>query len=264
MSCPCSTELSSIYGAIGNLQTQFNYVTGNALSNYNQINLILSQQSNINSSIYSGVGNISIGNLYAAANANINGNLYVKNDANIGGNITTNRFNYNYFTVNNSALTITPPSTIRKFSFVQRFTLTAAVTSTSYNILRVNIPGNTGIIITARIVGHLYYSDTTSTGIFQENRMIIDKNNTSGDTCVSNVSNGTAITISKGTANTWTSCNMSTDLTTSSQVLINITPIFTGTQSTDASSITIDWFISGTASGTNTNDITGIQFYAGV
>jgi hypothetical protein len=196
-------------------------------------------------------------------NANISGNASFQSDANIAGNILTNGFNNSYFTVNNTNITYTLPSFLRRITFVQRQTLSTATSSTAYNSLKIVFTGNNSIVLFARIVGNLYYSDTTSSGIFQENRILIDTNNTPADTSVSSISNGTPITISKGTASTWTSCNMSTDLTIAREALIRITPVFTGSESTDASAITIDWFMTITTNASGTS-ISSLQFYAGV
>ena len=63
MSCSCAGDLANIYAAIGNLEGQFNYITGNTLTNYNQLSRIVAQQSNIYNTIYYGLGNLATGNL---------------------------------------------------------------------------------------------------------------------------------------------------------------------------------------------------------
>ncbi len=363
-------QIDALNASVVVLNNTLSNITGNTLSNYNLLNRIVSQQSNINNAVYNGTGNLFTGNMIVNSNANISGNLFVnggtlfvdslnnrvginnpnpqysidingnanisanafirnnlaigstsasanlnvvgnalitgnlnvdngtlwvdavnnrvgilntnplvdfdlkgnanisgnasfQSDANIAGNILTNGFNNSYFTVNNTNITYTLPSNLRRITFVQRQTLTTATTSTSYNSLKLGFTQNCSIIVFARIVGNLYYSATTSSGFFQENRILIDSNNQSADTSVSSISNGTPITVSKGTASTWTSCNMSTVLTTAREALITITPVFTGSQSTDASSITIDWFMTITSSAAGAT-INTLQFYAGV
>ena len=75
MSCSCAGDLANIYSAIGNLEGQFNYITGNTMTNYNQLSRIVSQQSNIYNTIYYGLGNIATGNLIINNSYLINGNL---------------------------------------------------------------------------------------------------------------------------------------------------------------------------------------------
>ena len=75
MSCSCAGDLANIYSAIGNLEGQFNYITGNTMTNYNQLSRIVSQQSNIYNTIYYGLGNMSTGNLIINNSYLINGNL---------------------------------------------------------------------------------------------------------------------------------------------------------------------------------------------
>jgi hypothetical protein len=79
MSCSCAGDLANIYNAIGNLEAQFNYITGNTLSNYNQLSRIVSQQSNIYNTVYFGLGNLSTGNLTVNNNNENNGNVRLNN-----------------------------------------------------------------------------------------------------------------------------------------------------------------------------------------
>ncbi len=90
MSCPCSDQLANIYAAIGNLESEFNYVTGNVLTNYNQISRIVSQQGNIYNTVYNGLGNLATGNL------TVNNNYNIANVLNVG-NITVNSANLNSY-----------------------------------------------------------------------------------------------------------------------------------------------------------------------
>ncbi len=75
MSCSCAGDLANIYAAIGNLEGQFNYITGNTMSNYNQLSRIVAQQSNIYNTVYYGLGNLATGNLTVNNSYVINGNL---------------------------------------------------------------------------------------------------------------------------------------------------------------------------------------------
>ncbi len=196
-------------------------------------------------------------------NVNISGNILVRGTGTIG-NVLLNAFQLDYTTIN-GATTFTLPSSIRKFIFTQRQTITTAVTSTTYNALKLTYSPNITIFIFVKINSHIYYNATTSSGILQTNRILIVSNNTASDTSVTNVSNAsTRLTISKGTSNTWTSYNMSTDTTTAGQTIIQFTPIFTGTQDLSASSTIYEWTIYLSNNDSNNLDITTIQTYAGV
>ena len=70
-----SSDFANVYASINNLQNQFDEITGNTLSNYNQLSRIVAQQGNIYNSIYFGTGNILTGNLLVNSIANISGNL---------------------------------------------------------------------------------------------------------------------------------------------------------------------------------------------
>ncbi len=85
-----SSDFANVYASINNLQNQFDEITGNTLSNYNQLSRIVSQQGNIYNSVYYGTGNIVTGNLSVNANTLINGNLVI-GSGNIvsSGNILT-------------------------------------------------------------------------------------------------------------------------------------------------------------------------------
>ncbi len=63
-------DIANIYTRIGNIQTQINQVTANTSSNYNQINLALTQQANISAAIFNsnGSGNLNTGNLFTTGN----------------------------------------------------------------------------------------------------------------------------------------------------------------------------------------------------
>ncbi len=72
-----SSDFANVYASINNLQNQFDEITGNTLSNYNQLSRIIAQQGNIYNTIYYGTGNLSTGNLTVNNNSSINGNLNV-------------------------------------------------------------------------------------------------------------------------------------------------------------------------------------------
>ncbi len=80
MSCPCTGEFANVYLTISNLEGNFNAITGNTLSNYNQLSRIVAQQGNIYNAVYYGTGNITTANLFVNNSANINGNLIVNTD----------------------------------------------------------------------------------------------------------------------------------------------------------------------------------------
>lgn len=90
MSCPCSDQLANIYAAINNLEGEFNYITGNILTNYNQISRIVAQQGNIYNTVYNGLGNLTTGNL------TVNNNYNIANVLNTG-NLTVNSANLNTY-----------------------------------------------------------------------------------------------------------------------------------------------------------------------
>ncbi len=90
MSCPCSDELANIYAAINTLESEFNYLTGNVLSNYNQITRIVAQQGNIYNTVYYGLGNLNTGNLTVSNDYNISNVLNC-------GNLTVNSANLNTY-----------------------------------------------------------------------------------------------------------------------------------------------------------------------
>ncbi len=261
MSCLCSNDAGNLFASIANVESQYAFITGNLITNYTQITRKgIFEQANVYNNIYYGLGNMNVGNLSINGNVNINGNIQARFDGNVNGNLGVGGFDYKYYTLN-GATTYTLSSNYRKFNFVQRKQLNPITSGTSYNCLKISYSRNCGIILIANIVGHLYYSATTSTGLIQLNRILIDSNNTTADTSVSSVSNGTATTISKGTSNTWSSCNMSTDLTTAGEALINVTPVYTGTQSLSASGLSIDWTILFTNNNADNINILTIQAY---
>lgn len=70
-----SSDFANVYASINNLEGQFNNITGNTLSNYNQLSRIVSQQSNIYDTIYYGIGNLTTGFLSVSNNASVLGNI---------------------------------------------------------------------------------------------------------------------------------------------------------------------------------------------
>ncbi len=78
-----ASDFANVYASINNLQNQFDAITGNTLSNYNQLSRIVAQQGNIYNSVYYGAGDVSTRNLSVSANALISGNLVISN-GNVG------------------------------------------------------------------------------------------------------------------------------------------------------------------------------------
>ncbi len=76
-------QIDALAASIQVLDNTVSNVTGNTLSNYNQLSRIVAQQSNIYNTVYFGSGNLSTGNLFTTSNGNINGNLIV-NLGNLG------------------------------------------------------------------------------------------------------------------------------------------------------------------------------------
>lgn len=89
-----SSDFANVYASINNLQNQFDAITGNTLSNYNQLSRIVAQQANIYNSVYYGSGNIVTGNIVVNNNANINGILNIDNGL-LYSNPTNNRIGIN-------------------------------------------------------------------------------------------------------------------------------------------------------------------------
>ncbi len=247
MATPIQTQIDELNAAVATLNSSLNQITGNTILNYNQLTRISSQQGNILNSISNGNGNLTTGNVT------------------VPNNITHYGFNYTSFTADNETVSIIPPSSLPEISCIQRFTLSNATSSTAYDILKLNYSnGNGAVCIVARIVGHLHYTDSTSAGIYQENRILIDSTNLTGDTSVATTSNGTPITIAKGASGVWTSCNISVNVATAYETLIRITPVFTGSESLSYSSLTVDWHIISTKSAFGVISISQIDFYQGV
>lgn len=91
MSSNVQTQINDLNAAVQALDSSLTQITGNTMSNYNQLSRIVSQQSNIYNSVYYGSGNIVTGNLFVNANCNISGNLVIANgNANINGSLLSN------------------------------------------------------------------------------------------------------------------------------------------------------------------------------
>ncbi len=80
-----NSDTIAINNLMGNIFTQMSNITGNSNSTYNLLSRVVGQQSNINSLIYNGSGNIITGNLIINDSLNINGNLIYSN-INLTGN----------------------------------------------------------------------------------------------------------------------------------------------------------------------------------
>ncbi len=83
MSSNVQTQINNLNAAVQALDSSLTQITGNTMSNYNQLSRIVSQQANIYNSVYYGSGNIVTGNLSVTSNALISGNLVI-NNGNIG------------------------------------------------------------------------------------------------------------------------------------------------------------------------------------
>lgn len=69
------SDFANVYAYINNLQNQYDQITGNIFSNYNQLSQIMAQQNSVYNAIYYGTGNIVTGNLAVNRSANISGNV---------------------------------------------------------------------------------------------------------------------------------------------------------------------------------------------
>ncbi len=88
MSSNVQTQINDLNAAVQALDSSLTQITGNTMSNYNQLSRIVSQQANIYNTVYYGTGNMSTGNLVVSANCNISGNLIMNN-----GNLNITRGN---------------------------------------------------------------------------------------------------------------------------------------------------------------------------
>ncbi len=77
MSSNVQTQINDLNAAVQALDSSLTQITGNTMSNYNQLSRIVAQQANIYNTIYYGSGDMSTGNLYVSANALISGNLII-------------------------------------------------------------------------------------------------------------------------------------------------------------------------------------------
>ncbi len=96
MSSNVQTQINDLNAAVQALESSLTQITGNTMSNYNQLSRIVSQQANIYNTLYYGSGNIVTGNLSVSANALISGNLILPNgNLSIGTTISTANFHVN-------------------------------------------------------------------------------------------------------------------------------------------------------------------------
>ncbi len=77
MSSNVQTQINDLNAAVQALDSSLTQITGNTMSNYNQLSRIVSQQANIYNTLYYGTGNLTTGNLSVSANALISGNLVI-------------------------------------------------------------------------------------------------------------------------------------------------------------------------------------------
>ncbi len=80
------SEFANIYASINNLQNQYDAITGNIFSNYNQITQFSSQQSTLYNSIYYGIGNINSGNINFTGNISQNNQILSESPWTASGN----------------------------------------------------------------------------------------------------------------------------------------------------------------------------------
>ena len=88
MSSNVQTQINDLNAAVQALDSSLTQITGNTMSNYNQLSRIVAQQANIYNTVYYGTGNMSTGFLSVSANCNISGNLVLNN-----GNLNITRGN---------------------------------------------------------------------------------------------------------------------------------------------------------------------------
>jgi hypothetical protein len=79
MSSNVQTQINDLNATVQALESSLTQITGNTMSNYNQLSRIVSQQANIYNTLYYGSGNMSTGFLSVGANCNISGNLIISN-----------------------------------------------------------------------------------------------------------------------------------------------------------------------------------------
>ncbi len=79
MSSNVQTQINDLNAAVQALDSSLTQITGNTMSNYNQLSRIVAQQANIYNTLYYGSGNLTSGNLVINGNAIITGNLNVDN-----------------------------------------------------------------------------------------------------------------------------------------------------------------------------------------
>lgn len=65
-------QIDALTSSISILDNTILTITGNTLSNYNQLSRIVAQQGNIYNTIYYGTGNLTTGNLYVSSTINSN------------------------------------------------------------------------------------------------------------------------------------------------------------------------------------------------
>ena len=87
MSSNVQTQINDLNAAVQALDSSLTQITGNTMSNYNQLSRIVSQQANIYNTLYYGTGNMSTGNLSVSANALISGNLVINGNIVSSGNL---------------------------------------------------------------------------------------------------------------------------------------------------------------------------------
>ncbi len=87
MSSNVQPQIDQLNAAVATMNSSLTQITGNTLLNYNQLTRINSQQSNILTSIQTSGGNLNTGTIRVSNNSNVNGTLFVDQTATIVSNL---------------------------------------------------------------------------------------------------------------------------------------------------------------------------------
>ncbi len=82
-------QIDALNVSVNTLNSSLTSITGNSLSNYNQLSRLVSQQGNVYNALFFGNANINTSNINLTGNLRITGNL-ISNNANIVGNANIN------------------------------------------------------------------------------------------------------------------------------------------------------------------------------
>jgi hypothetical protein len=177
-------QIDALAGSIQVLDNTVSNITGNTLSNYNQLSRIVAQQGNIYNTIYYGTGNLTTGNLTVTNNYNILGNLNVDSntflvdsinnrvgilntnpqytlDVNGSGNISTS--------LNVGALTSTQSAVITTSSSSSTYGLVSEATSASGQRTHIGFR-----VPTIGELGNIYTASSSTFGIYGLNEVYLN------------------------------------------------------------------------------------------